>query len=191
MINIENITVSVSQNPYNVRITSQFTTGSDIVEFDLKASNGVVQKVDRVFLPKFYRTTLNQLINQFNDFSITASLINSVPSVLARLSKDGSYTLLAPTNKAWQALGTTKLEALQDPDNIDELKSILRYHILPIVLPNIQFRNQEYTTLQGSNVTVTIQNSNTILFNNVQVIQVNALARNGIGHGIQGVLSIP
>lgn len=189
MINLENATFTVTKNPYNVEVWSKYTKGSKIISFDLAATNGVVQKVNKVLIPSFYRTNLMQLLSQFKDFSIMVSLIQSVPG-LGKIVREGTVTLFAPTNKAWEALGKNKLNALKN--NVNALKSLLEYHMLPIVLPTLQFKqNGKYTTYQGKNVTITIPASNSILLNDAKVVTVNALSRNGIGHALDKVLTIP
>jgi uncharacterized surface protein with fasciclin (FAS1) repeats len=189
MINLENATISVTKNPFNIQINSLYTKGSNLIQFDFAASNGVVHKVNKVLIPTFYRTNLMRLITRFNDFTTMVSLLQTAG--LAKTVREGTaITVLAPTNKAWQALGQQKLNALKK--NVKELRRVLRYHILPIVLPTLQFKKgAQYRTLQGSNVTFTFRDSNTLLFNDAKIITVNALARNGIGHAIDKVLTVP
>ena len=47
------------------------------------------------------------------------------------LKADGPYTVFAPTNKAFAALGQEQLSELLQPENRDQLKSILTYHVVP------------------------------------------------------------
>lgn len=46
------------------------------------------------------------------------------------LSGDGPFTLFAPTNTAFSALPAGKLKSLLKPENIEQLKSILTYHVV-------------------------------------------------------------
>jgi transforming growth factor-beta-induced protein len=187
-LGMENATVTVTKNPYNVRFTNQYTKKSDIISYDYGATNGVVQKVNRVLIPSFYRTNMMQLLKQYNDFSILVSLIQSVPG-LGKTLKESDVTLFAPTNQAWQALGQNKLNSLKT--NVKELKKLLQYHMLPNVVPTLQFKNNaKYTTIQGSKATLTVQNS-VVYFNDAKIVTGNALARNGIGHALNKVLTLP
>lgn len=190
MINLENVTTTVSKTPLKVTFSSPNTPGSSIIEFDLAASNGVVQEVNEVFLPEYISTNLIQLLGQFPSLSTTLSLINSVPD-LAKTLTTGAFTILAPTNDAWNGLPNGRLEFLRNPANVNELRRLLQYQTLVTVLPTLRMQNRQYVTLEGSNVTLTIVSPNDILFNDAQAVLVNALANNGIVIAINGVLSIP
>jgi uncharacterized surface protein with fasciclin (FAS1) repeats len=47
------------------------------------------------------------------------------------LKGDGPFTVFAPTDEAFAKLPAGTVESLLEPKNIDQLKSILTYHVIP------------------------------------------------------------
>eukprot|EP00899_Mesostigma_viride_P023492 jgi/Mesvir1/4327/Mv20971-RA.1 len=48
-----------------------------------------------------------------------------------RVNGDKGLTILVPSNQAWWKLPPAELHRLQQPENIEELRTILLYHIIP------------------------------------------------------------
>jgi uncharacterized surface protein with fasciclin (FAS1) repeats len=64
---------------------------------------------------------------QFN--TLTKALEAS--GLSAELAAQGPMTILAPTDEAFAKLPAADLEALMKPENKDQLKKILAYHVVP------------------------------------------------------------
>lgn len=128
----------------------------------------------------------------------TADLSTLVAAVKAAdlvetLQGSGPYTVFAPTNAAFQALPAGTLDTLLKPENKEQLKSILTYHVVKgkVLASDLQ-DGQEITTVQGGKLTVKIQDGKVYLIdakgNQVMVEKADVNADNGVVHIINGVL---
>ena len=105
------------------------------------------------------------------------------------LSGEGPFTVFAPTDAAFAALPAGTVEALLA--DIPALTNILLYHVLGAEVLSTQLSNgQVATTLQGSDVTVTI-NADGVFINNARVTIADIQADNGVVHVIDAVLLPP
>lgn len=101
----------------------------------------------------------------------------------------GPFTVLAPTNHAFAANpGLTTY--LADLKNVEELREVLLYHILPGLYLTDDFQNGSIDTLQGESVTVNVTLS-TITFNGAELVEGDILACNGVLQMINEVLIPP
>jgi predicted lipoprotein with Yx(FWY)xxD motif len=116
----------------------------------------------------------------------SAGLVNS-------LSAAGPFTVLAPTNEAFQALLDSN-PAWNQLSDIDPgiLEQVLLYHVIPSrVLSSSLTANQEVTMQNGELLTVT-QVGSTVTFNGTaDVVTPDVEASNGIVHIINAVLLPP
>jgi uncharacterized surface protein with fasciclin (FAS1) repeats len=189
MLNSERVNASVLKSGIN--LTSPLTAGSKIIEADILASNGALHKVDTVFSPGFFGVDVFALGDSFVEFSILQELMDSI----GLEGIDGEFTLLAPTNEAFLALGNETLLALKD-DN-EALGKILANHIIIGVFPSKFLENDiVLESMGGLNITVTINETSalqpaSVMFNDAGVILADILARNGIAHAIDMVLIDP
>jgi transforming growth factor-beta-induced protein len=119
------------------RNPSQYTVNKiPISNFDIDASNGVIHVIDQVILPKGVRLipeldqTIYEVAKGNSDFSILATALEK--SGLDEVANDPSinYTVLAPTNTAFEKLlakyDLTAEQLLNSPD----LAKILKTHII-------------------------------------------------------------
>jgi uncharacterized surface protein with fasciclin (FAS1) repeats len=100
---------------------------------------------------------------------------------------DATLTVFAPTDAAFNALPAGALDGLlADPSG--DLTQILLYHVLgSVVLSTDLADGQTPTTLQGDDVTVTIDGGN-VMINDAMVTVVDLVADNGVVHVIDAVL---
>ena len=110
------------------------------------------------------------------------------------LNSEGPFTVLAPTEEAFaaalDALGITAEELLADTDL---LTAVLTYHVLPLEAPAatvLTLDGQNATTVNGADITVTID-GDTVMVNNANVVITDIEASNGIIHVIDTVLLPP
>lgn len=115
---------------------------------------------------------------------LVAAIIRSGLTSFLQHADDGQLTAFAPTNEAFEALPEDTLAFLFSPDGKSALKDILLYHVLgaPVFSTDL-FDGLTATTLNGANVTVTI-NDDGIFINESQVIQADVVADNGVIHVI-------
>jgi len=108
------------------------------------------------------------------------------------LRGDGPFTLFAPLDPAFDALGSDLVSALLEPANADLLSAILTYHVLGGVAAasGSLTDGQVVTTLQGDPLTIGVSGSG-VTVGGVPVIQADVTATNGVIHFIGGVLVPP
>jgi len=102
------------------------------------------------------------------------------------LSGAGPLTLFAPTDAAFNLLPAGTVSALLN--DIPLLTSILQHHVVQgSVMSSMLSNNQVVTTLNGTDVTVTI-NTSGVFIDNAQVTVADIIADNGVVHVIDAVL---
>lgn len=103
------------------------------------------------------------------------------------LSGEGPFTVFAPTDDAFAVLPEGTIESLLN--DVPALTDILLYHVADgEVMAETVVTLDSATTLQGSDVNITVTDEGVFLNDNVQVIITDIEADNGIIHVIDGVL---
>jgi uncharacterized surface protein with fasciclin (FAS1) repeats len=136
--------------------------------------------------------TIVAVASKTSDLSTLVTAVKAA-SLVDTLQGTGPYTVFAPTNAAFDALPAGTLDTLLKPENVDQLKSILTYHVVPgKVLASDLKDGQVITTVQGENITVSIMDGKVYLIdakgNKVMVEKADVNADNGVVHVINGVL---
>jgi uncharacterized surface protein with fasciclin (FAS1) repeats len=104
------------------------------------------------------------------------------------LKADGPLTVFAPTDEAFAKLPEGTVETLLLPENIDQLKSILTYHVVAgKILSTDLSDGATATTLQGSNLSVEIADG-IVSIQNANVTTADISTSNGVIHVIDTVL---
>lgn len=99
----------------------------------------------------------------------------------------GPFTLLAPSNAAFDALDPDVVQELLLPKNLETLQDLLLYHIVPGLFPPSELKAGSLETLLANNtVEVTLD---PIMFNQkVGVVRDNIVACNGALYILDDVL---
>lgn len=121
-----------------------------------------------------------------------STLVEAVTAagLVETLEEPGPYTVFAPTNAAFEALGST-LDTLLEPANKAELSEILTYHVVPGELSSAELSDgQKLETVQGGSLEVKISNGE-VTVNGAKVAAPDVEASNGIVHVIDEVLIPP
>lgn len=123
--------------------------------------------------------------------SSLVSALTKYPDLVNTLSGDGTFTVFAPTNDAFDAL----LDAIGQ-DNIDDipedvLRNVLEYHVFAsaTVTSNLVTPG-DITMVNGETATIT-SDSNGLFIAGAEIIAVDALATNGVAHIIDNVMVPP
>jgi uncharacterized surface protein with fasciclin (FAS1) repeats len=96
--------------------------------------------------------------------------------------------VFAPTDEAFSKQPPDKAEWLLKPENKEELKAILLYHVVPGDVTAAQvMKLSSVKTLEGEDVKITV-NDGTVMVNNAKVIKADVLTINGMIHMINTVL---
>merc|ERR1711865_52359 len=186
------VTVTIDPSK-NILINDAFVTTADI-----GAYNGVIHIIDTVLtLPKAAKKTTicdvvaaNPNLSTLNT-ALKATQFNYLCETSAPQDPD---TLFAPSNAAFDRLPKATLAHLLDPANVDELSTLLEYHVAPGLLPNpVAYYSKDLTngeeiptlhvntvTRDNDYVTVTIDPSKNILINDAFVTTADIGAYNGV-----------
>jgi uncharacterized surface protein with fasciclin (FAS1) repeats len=109
-----------------------------------------------------------------------------------KLDSSGSYTLFAPSDKAFAALPELTRQRLLKPQNRKLLRQVLAYHVIPGSLRANQIQPGEVQTLGDNPVNVQVdQVNNQVRVNDARVIQADIQASNGVIHIVDRVILPP
>jgi uncharacterized surface protein with fasciclin (FAS1) repeats len=104
------------------------------------------------------------------------------------LQGEGPFTVFAPTNDAFTAVGQDTLDGLLAPEGKDQLTDILTYHVVPGALTAADLEDgQELETVQGGKLTVSVE-GDTVRVGDATVTTPDVQASNGVVHVIDSVL---
>lgn len=104
------------------------------------------------------------------------------------LKGEGPFTVFAPTDEAFAKLPEGTVASLLQPENIDQLKAVLTYHVVPGAVMAAQVVDMtEATTVNGQAVDIAV-NGSMVMIDNAHVIQTDIAASNGVIHVIDSVI---
>jgi len=108
--------------------------------------------------------------------------------LVGALKGDGPLTVFAPTDEAFAALPAGTLDSLLLPENQDQLKAILLYHVVPgKVMSGDLSGTMNVATLQGQKVEIVASGSG-VTVNGANVVAADVAASNGVIHVIDAVI---
>ena len=175
------ITVTINAN-------GVFIDNAQVTVADIVADNGVLHIIDAVLLPHAPSNTIYDIVSNSNDHTTLKTAIDAC-GLDGTLSGPGPFTLFAPTDAAFNLLPAGTVAALLN--DIPQLTDILKHHlVVDSVVSGMLVNNQTFTTLLGTDITVTI-NANGVFIDNAQVILADLVADNGVVHVIDAVLLPP
>lgn len=174
-----------------------------VVTTDIKATNGVIHVIDGVILPSSLSAgeeemegeemmeeptmSIAEIAAADESFSTLVAALDAA-NLVETLAGEGEFTVFAPTNDAFDALPEGTVESLlEDPEGA--LTQVLLYHVVDgVVLAEAVVELEAATTLQGSDVAISIVDGNVFLNETIQVVVTDIKATNGVIHVIDGVL---
>ncbi|MCB1097771.1 MAG: fasciclin domain-containing protein [Verrucomicrobiae bacterium] len=106
------------------------------------------------------------------------------------LSGDGPFTVLAPTDQAFGNLPDGVLESLLLPENVEQLRDILLYHVFAAEISAAAFGRVDHSFVASGAGVGVAQTGAGLTFNGAGVVSADVLAVNGTIRGIDTV-SIP
>jgi transforming growth factor-beta-induced protein len=152
---------------------------------DVMASNGVIHVIDKVLMPP----TVVDLAMYYSDFS---SLVSAVvkADLAGTLSGDGPFTVFAPTNDAFEMLFATLGISSLDEVSMEDLTSILTYHVVADNVRSSELAAGMVGTVSGESFDVTID-GDVMLNGTIKVVMTDIQGTNGVVHVIDAVLVPP
>lgn len=178
--------------------------GSQIISKNLPGSNGLIQVINAVLTPPTYPLLTQAIANNDSLTFFNQALIRA--NLTTILQGTGTYTVFAPSNGAFNALGYATIDSINKTSPA-VLKALMNYQILQgrkfiydYVLSSDSTNTSQQAMFDGNNVTIDlIQDYNTgkytgITINGIgnsqpaTIIQGNILTGNGVVHVINQVL---
>ena len=113
------------------------------------------------------------------------------------LKSTGPFTVFAPDNAAFAKLPAATVTALQQPANVDMLKKILTYHVVPgtytsAALKAMAQKGETLTSVEGETLTPIIDGNNVDIQdasgNKVMIQTADVISSNGVTHVVESVL---
>lgn len=169
--------------PFGVMINGE----SMVQTADLETSNGLIHVIDTVLLPPA----------DIVDTAIDAGLSSLATAVtegelVDTLRGDGPFTVFAPVNSAFDALGQETLDDLFMDENLATLQDILLFHVVSgarvyesEVAPGmVQMAN-------GDTAEITVDEDGNVFIEGAQIIQTDINTSNGVVHLIDTVITPP
>ncbi len=166
---------------------------ANVTQTDIVASNGVIHVIDAVLTPPDETIPVNlvQTVINNDDFTTLATVLQQ--SGLDQVLADGSteYTVFAPTDAAFNALGADTVAALVADSAA--LNSTLLYHVLSGSVDSetaTSLAGNDITMQDGSQAALTLD-GDTLKINDANITVTDIVATNGIIHAIDAVLIPP
>jgi uncharacterized surface protein with fasciclin (FAS1) repeats len=156
-----------------------------LVQFtDILCTNGVIHVIDTVLMPET-RSILE--LAATNSFRYLVQLAKDA-DLDDELSGPGDFTVFAPTDAAFEALGQATIDFLRDPANQDTLIDILLYHAVGERLyADEVVTNASLSMLNGDMTDITV-NMNGVFIDDAQIVLTDIQASNGVIHVIDAVI---
>jgi transforming growth factor-beta-induced protein len=153
------------------------------------AENGVIHVIDGVLTESL--DIVERAIVTEQTETLTAAVVAG--DLVTTLQGAGPFTVFAPINEAFAALGTDRLDVLLDPANQALLQKVLTYHVVPgdVRLADVVALGDgaSVATVEGSNVTFDLSDPQDPKVNGASIIATDIVTENGVIHLIDGVLT--
>lgn len=105
------------------------------------------------------------------------------------LKSEGPFTVFAPTDEAFAKLPEGTVEDLLKPENQDQLKAILAYHVVPgkTMSSDLAGKQVDVESVEGSAIPIDATGDN-VMVGDATVTQADIEADNGVIHVIDQVI---
>jgi len=159
-----------------------------VILTDIETSNGVIHVIDSVLLPPADMLDIVDTAVADGRFTTLVAAVQAA-GLVDTLKGDGPFTVFAPTDEAFAKLPAGTIDTLLKPENIEQLKNILLYHVVSgkVMAADVVTLTSADTVL-GQPVTIKVQDGKVYLNDTVQVIITDVEASNGVIHVIDTVL---
>ncbi len=159
-----------------------------IAQADLVARNGFLHVIDRPLLPK--RDSILTVLERnggFTDF-LTLAREGGIYDVLGQFQLQ--LTVFAPTDVALKsAVMKERLKSLKSPSNRERLRAVLLRHVVAgriLTTNSIDF--ERFSSQINARVDLVREGAQRTI-QGVTIVETDILARNGVVHGINGIIS--
>ncbi len=166
-----------------------------VITADVEATNGVVHIVDEVILPEGFelpKDNIVEIASATESLSTLVTALSLFPDLVDALSADGTYTVFAPTNEAFEgllsAIGQSSLDDI--PESV--VRTILEYHVIAsaAILSTDLSDGQTATAFSEEEISIAV-NDDGVFISNAKVLTADVEASNGIVHIVKNVMVPP
>lgn len=185
-----------------------FINTSQVIAADVAATNGTIHVINKVLLPPASGDTdetntgstpavpaaanIVDTALAAGSFNTLAAALEATGLVSVLADENASFTVFAPTDEAFAALGQDTIDALlADPD---QLKDILLYHVISEQVVDsataISLAGSTVAMANGDSIALSLDAGN-LLVNTSTVTATDIAASNGVIHVIDSVLLPP
>ncbi len=159
---------------------------AEVVTADVEATNGVIHVIDKVLLPP---EDIVAIASGNEDFENLVAAV-SAAELVETLQGEGPFTVFAPNDAAFDALGDTLTDLLL-PENKETLAGILTYHVVSGLAGPLDLVNGALVeTVNGAPISVSLDNGDAMI-NGANIIATNVVAKNGVIHVLDAVILPP
>ncbi|XP_076321116.1 transforming growth factor-beta-induced protein ig-h3-like [Tachypleus tridentatus] len=161
-----------------------------ITKADKEGQNGIIHIIDKVLIPP-ERSTL-EMLEENSNFSMFTDAIRRVRKVepeflSAPKPSQISFTIFAPTNKAFKQMRNHEMESLMK--NEKSLKKFVQNHIVDNMMASRSFRSRLFYDVHTEYEMVKIhKRRGHLMVNNAHVVEPDVVTKDGIVHCIDKVL---
>ncbi len=171
-----------------VDMGSVYINESKVVLADVVASNGVIHVIDAVLLPPAELSDIVDTAVADGRFTTLAAALQAA-GLIETLKGEGPFTVFAPTDDAFAKLPAGTVENLLKPENLEQLKSILLYHVVAgKVMAADVVTLTSADAVSGAQISIKVQDGKVYLNETIQVIITDIETSNGVIHVIDAVL---
>ena len=162
--------------------------GAKVVATDIHCSNGVIHVIDSVILPASDNIPATAV--KAGTFKTLVAAAKAA-GLVGALSGDKPLTVFAPTDEAFARLPKGTVESLLKPENVDQLKQILLYHVVAgRVYSDQALKLKEAPSLAGPSLKISAGKKGAFV-NKSKLTALDIEASNGVIHVIDAVLLPP
>jgi uncharacterized surface protein with fasciclin (FAS1) repeats len=162
-----------------------------VIITDIATSNGVIHVIDTVLLPPAKIANIVDTAVADGRFTTLVAAVTA-GGLVDTLVGAGPFTVFAPTDEAFAKLPAGTVEGLLKPENLETLKNILLYHVVPgtVMAADVVTLDGKTadTAYAGKSIAISVMDGKVYLNKNVQVIITDIVTSNGVIHVIDTVL---
>ncbi len=137
------------------------------------------------------------------DNAVNAKNVTTVVSLVQKaglvdtLKSDGPFTVFAPDNDAFAKLPSETVASLQEEANVEQLKTILTYHVVPGTYTSADLKvmaqkGEALTTVQGQMLMPVLKDNAVKLMdasgNTIDIETTDVISSNGVTHVVKSVM---
>ncbi|GAA5221594.1 hypothetical protein GCM10025777_22240 [Membranihabitans marinus] len=195
--------VIIKINGNTVSLDDDTDADAQVTTANIEASNGIVHIINKVLVPQSVLDAIN--IGSLVEIVVASDALTLLEAaviktdLVATLNSDGPFTVFAPSDDAFIALldvlgnDYNSLDDFDTDDEINLLKDILLYHVLPAKVSSGDLApGSVATALANNDIEIIAAGSSFVIGDdseiNANISMVDIMASNGIAHVIDKVL---